>query len=294
MSDIAPLFDAAFLSQLDRLALLTRRTVVGQMQGERRSPRRGSSVEYADFKPYTPGDDFRQIDWNLYARLDKFFLKLFVAEEEITLHLLVDTSASMDWGQPNKLRYAAQAAGALGYIALAGLDRAQVMGFGGDSEQRIPSGRGRAGVSPLFKFLNSLRGSGSTSLVQACRRYSQTARVAGPLLLCTDLLTPDWEEALRALGRRPFEITLLHVLSPDELNPPLEGDLKLLDIEGGEPLDISADLDLLQRYVERLHAWREQVEQFCTGRGINYIFVDTSLPLESLLVSVLRERQIVR
>ncbi len=294
MSELAPLFDPAFLKQLDRLALLTRRTVIGRMQGERRSPRRGSSVEYADFKPYTAGDDFRQIDWNLYARLEKFFLKLFVAEEEITLHLLVDTSASMDWGEPNKLRYAAQAAGALGYIALAGLDRSQVMSFGGASEQRIPSGRGRAGVTPLFKFLNNLKGSGSTSLLQACQRYSQTARVAGPLLLCTDLLTPDWEAALRALGRRPFEITLLHVLAPDELNPPLEGDLKLLDVEGGAALDISADLDLLQRYVERLHAWREQIETFCTSRGINYIFVDTSLPLETLLVAVLRERQIVR
>ena len=294
MSDSTPLFDAGFLQQLDRLALLTRRTVVGQMQGERRSPRRGSSVEYADFKQYTPGDDFRQIDWNLYARLEKFFLKLFVAEEEITLHLLVDTSASMDWGEPNKLRYAAQAAGALGYIALAGLDRAQVTGFGGGTEARIPSGRGRAGVTPLFKFLGNLKGSGSTSLVQACGRYAKTSRVAGPLLLCSDLLTEDWQEALRALGRRPFEITLLHVMSPDELNPPLEGDLKLLDVEGGPALDISADLDLLQRYVERVHAWRTEVEEFCTGRGINYIFVDTTLPLLTLLVSVLRDRQIVR
>lgn len=294
MSDYVPLFDATFLKELDRLALLTRRTVVGAMQGERRSPRRGSSVEYADFKAYTPGDDFRQIDWNLYARLEKFFLKLFVAEEEITLHLLIDTSASMDWGQPNKLRYAAQAAGALGYIALAGLDRSQMMSFGGDSEQRIPSVRGRAGVTPLFSFLSKLKGSGSTSLVQACRRYAQTARVAGPLLLCTDLLTPDWEEALRALGRRPFEITLLHILSPDELNPPLEGDLKLIDVEGGTSLDVSADLDLLQRYVDRVQAWREEVEQFCTSRGINYIFVDTTLPLHTLLVSVLRERQLVR
>ena len=106
MSEQAALFEPQFLKQLDRLALLTRRNIAGQMQGERRSPRRGSSVEYADFKPYTPGDDFRQIDWNLYARLEKFFLKLFVAEEEITLHLLIDTSASMDWGEPNKLRYA--------------------------------------------------------------------------------------------------------------------------------------------------------------------------------------------
>lgn len=294
MTETTALFEPAFLKQLDRLALLTRRNVAGQMHGERRSPRRGSSIEYADFKPYTTGDDFRQIDWNLYARLDKFFLKLFVAEEEITLHLLIDTSASMDWGEPNKLTYAARAAGAMGYIALAGLDRASLMGFSGQQEQRLPSQRGRAGVAPLFRYLAGLRGAGPTSLVDSCRRYVQSTRNPGPLLLCSDLLDPQWEEALRTLGKRPFEITLFHILSPDELNPPLEGDLKLLDVEGGAALDISADLDLLQRYVERLHAWRGEVEAFCTGRGINYLFVDTSQPLEDLLLTVLRERQILR
>ena len=113
-------------------------------------------------------------------------------------------------------------------------------------------------------------------------------------MLCSDLLTDDWQEALRTLGRRKFEITVLHVLSPDELNPPFEGDLKLIDVEGNAQVDVSADLDLLQRYVERLHAWRDEVEQFCTSRGINYIFVDTTLDLTTLLVSVLRERQVVR
>jgi len=118
-----PLFDSAFLRKLDRLALLTKRAMAGDMQGERRSPRRGSSVEFADFRPYVAGDDIRQIDWNLYARMDRFYLKLMVAEEELTIHLLVDNTASMDWGEPNKLAYARRAAGAFGYIALSSLDR---------------------------------------------------------------------------------------------------------------------------------------------------------------------------
>src|SRR5512137_536165 len=120
------LFSESFLRQLERLALLYRRAAAGPLQGERRSPRRGQSVEFADFRPYAPGDDFRRIDWNAYARLERFFLKLFVEEEDLTVHLLVDASLSMDWGQPNKLHYALQAAGALGYIALAGLDRVTV------------------------------------------------------------------------------------------------------------------------------------------------------------------------
>ena len=113
-----PLFDEAFLRRLERLAVLSRRAMAGQMQGERRSPKRGQSVEFADFRPYAPGDDFRRIDWNAYARLERFFLKLFVEEQDLTVHLLVDTSPSMDWGEPNKLRFALRAAGALGYVAL--------------------------------------------------------------------------------------------------------------------------------------------------------------------------------
>lgn len=128
-SSAQPLFDSAFLRKLDRLALLTRRAMVGDIQGERRSPRRGSSVEFADFRPYVHGDDIRQIDWNLYARMERFFLKLFVAEEELTIHLLVDNSASMDWGDPHKLTYARRLAAAFGYVALSTLDRVTVTAF---------------------------------------------------------------------------------------------------------------------------------------------------------------------
>jgi len=124
------LFDEAFLRKLERLAILSRRAMAGQLQGERRSPKRGQSVEFADFRPYAQGDDFRRIDWNAYARLERFFIKLFIEEEDLTVHLLVDTSRSMDWGQPNKLWYAVRAAGALGYVALAGLDRVTVTAFG--------------------------------------------------------------------------------------------------------------------------------------------------------------------
>jgi uncharacterized protein (DUF58 family) len=111
------LFDEAFLRKLERIAILSKRAAAGQLQGERRSSKRGQSVEFADFRPYSSGDDFRRIDWNAYARLERFFIKLFIEEEDLTVHLLVDTSKSMDWGNPNKLEYAIRSAGALGYIA---------------------------------------------------------------------------------------------------------------------------------------------------------------------------------
>ena len=129
------LFDEAFLRRLEQLAILSRQALSGQMQGERRSAKRGQSVEFADFRPYALGDDFRRIDWNAYARLERFFIKLFVSEEDVTVHLLVDVSRSMDWGTPHKLDYALRAAGALGYVALVGLDRVTVTALGHPAPQ---------------------------------------------------------------------------------------------------------------------------------------------------------------
>lgn len=288
-----PFLDTAFLRKLDRLSLVTRRAMAGDMQGERRSPRRGSSVEFADFRPYTPGDDIRQIDWNLYARMERFFLKLFVAEEELTVHLVLDTSASMDWGEPNKLHYACRVAGAFGYIVLNSLDRVSVTAFGGGGP-RLPGVRGKRGAFPLFRFLQKLSPGGPTSLVQACHRYAQVERTPGPLVFCSDLLDPRWKEGLRVLSSRPFDMTLLHVLAPQELDPQIDGDFRLLDSEGGPSVEVTADLDVLRRYHENLSAWRREVETFCTGRGISYLFADTSVAVEDLVLSQMRSRGVVR
>ncbi len=288
-----PLFDSTFLRKLDRLALLTRRAMAGDMQGERRSPRRGSSVEFADFRPYALGDDIRQIDWNLYARMERFFLKLMVAEEELTIHLLVDNSASMNWGEPNKFLYARRAAAALGYIALSTLDRVTVSGLAGRGQQ-LPSVRGKRGALPLFDFLQKLQPGAGTSLHEAARRYVQTARNVGPLLLCSDLMDPAWQDTLRTLTSRPFEITVLHTLAPQELRPDLDGDFRLLDAEGGAPIEVTADLEVLRQYDEHLQAWRAEIESFCSGRGINYIFADTAVPVEEFVLSNLRRRGVVR
>jgi uncharacterized protein (DUF58 family) len=289
-----PLFDSAFLRKLDRLALLTRRAMAGDMQGERRSPRRGSSVEFADVRPYVAGDDIRRIDWNMYARMERFFLKLFVAEEELTIHLLVDNTASMNWGEPNKFLYARRAAGAFGYIALSSLDRVAVTAFADGAMRQMPGVRGKRGALPLFDFLQKLPAGQGASLLTSCRRYVQTARNAGPLLLCSDLMDNGWQDALRALSSRPFEITILHILAPQEVRPALDGDFRLIDAEGGEPVEITADLDALQRYQESLSTWRAEIESFCNGRGINYIFVNTATPVEEFVLSNLRKRGVLR
>lgn len=289
-----PLLDTAFLRKLDRLTLLTRHAMVGDIQGERRSPRRGASVEFADFRPYTPGDDIRQIDWNLYARMERFFLKLFVAEEELTIHLLLDNSASMDWGDPNKLEHARRLVAAFGYIALSSLDRVTVTSFSTDNPRQMPGVRGKRGALPLFEFLQKLPAGGSGNLASACHRYIQTSRVTGPLLLCSDLLDAGWKEALHTLTSRSFEITLLHILAPQEITPQIDGDFRLIDSESGTAIEITADLDMLQQYHEQLDTWRNEIEAFCNGRGINYLFADTSMPVEDFILSQMRRRGVLR
>ena len=286
------LLESTFLRKLDRLALVTKRAMMGDIQGERRSPRRGSSVEFADFRPYTIGDDIRQIDWNLYARMERFFLKLFVAEEELNVHLMLDTSPSMDWGEPNKLHYARQIAAAFGYIALTNLDRVGVTAFG--AGQQLPGVRGKRGAIGLFDFLQKLNSMRGPSLVAACQRYMQTARNPGPLLLCSDLLDEGWRDALSALSSRPFEITVMHVLAPEELEPTLDGDFRLIDSESGAPVEISADIETLRQYRANLQKWTGEIESFCSGRGINYVQANSAIPIEEFFLAQMRRRGVLR
>ena len=289
------LFDSQFLSQLERLAILSRQALAGQMQGEHRSPKRGQSVEFSDFRPYTLGDDFRRIDWNAFARLEKFFIKLFVEEEDITVHILIDSSTSMDWGTPNKHHYAVKAAAALGYIALVGLDRLTVSAVcSADRNGTFLPARGKRQAHSLFTFLENLRANGQMPLQPSLIKYRSTAPQSGPLILISDLFDPDWKQALQVIASGKYEVTLLHVLSPEELDPPFSGDLKLLDSETDADVEITADFDLLQRYKTSLLNWREEIDLFCAKRGIRYIPLDTSVSLQELLFNYLRRQSVLK
>jgi len=303
------LLDEAELRKLERLSVMSRRAMSGQMQGERRSPKRGQSVEFADYRPYSPGDDFRRIDWNAYARMERFFIKLFVEEEDQTVHLLVDASSSMNWGSPNKLAYALKTAAALGYIALAGLDRVTVTvaGSGNPGSANTGAGvfpphRGKQSAMALFTFLEQFlpaapkpsapHGQPAAPLSSQLRNY--TAAAPGPLILLSDLFEPDLQPPISGLQSRGFDVTLLHLLAPDELDPGLEGDLKLVDVERGVPVEITADYDLLSRYRRALADWQAEWRAFCAARGIAYIPVETTLPLDDLLFAWLRRYAVIR
>jgi uncharacterized protein (DUF58 family) len=306
------LFHESFLRKLDSLTLIARQAQRGQWQGERRSPKRGQSVEFADYRNYVPGDDFRLVDWNAYARLERFFLKLFVEEEDLTVHLLVDTSRSMDWPPEamdqawHKFTYARRAAAALGYIALASLDRVTLsaIGAGMGAAPFLPH-RGRQQTFALFDYLAGLSADGATDLTQSLTRYAAHARHPGPLLIFSDLLDsaqpsnlptfqPSFAAGLTALLARRFEISLIHLLSPDEVDPPLAGDLCLLDAETGQAVEITADFEALARYKAGLAAWQTEIRDWCNKRNVAYVPVTTDTPFEEFIFAFLRRQGILK
>ncbi len=290
------LLEPAFLAQLDRLTLVSRRLRAGQMQAERRSPNRGSSVALADFRTYAPGDDFRMIDWNAFARLERLFLKLFVAEEDLTIHILLDGSRSMVWGEPQKWRYAQRLAAAVGYIALVGMDRVTgaALGCAGEAVQRFRPVRGKKQALTWFTWLSRLQPGAAVRPEVNLHAYAAQAARPGPLLVISDLLGAGWERGLRTLAGQGFEVSILHLLAPQELQPLLEGDVRLVDAETLDGVEITADFDLLRRYQERVQAWREGWSREAAALGAHYVPIVSAEALEELILAYLRRYDVVR
>jgi len=287
-------FDEAFLRQLERLLLIMRSPARGGLKGGRRSVKRGQSVEFADFRDYALGDDLRQLDWNVLARLEKLFVKLFVEEEDVTITLLLDTSASMATGRPDKLQFAKRAAAALGYIGLASEDRIALSALGGRAARRRVALRGSGRVFRLLTELSAIPpADGPTDLLAAARHAAAQLSGRGVVILVSDLLDPAADKVIRELAATRSELVVLHVLSPQELDPPLEGDLRLVDAETGEGVDVTADLATIDAYKERLAAWKQGFADLAARRGATYVDVPTTLPLNDLVFAELRRRRVV-
>ena len=283
------LLSTDFLAQLERLALLSRRSFRGRVKGERRSPRKGHSVEFSDYRPYGPGDDLRYVDWNIYGRLDRLYVKLFVDEEDLCLHLLLDASASMGVGEPSKLAYAARLAAALGFVGLVNHERVGVGALRGRLAEGWAPARGRTQAVPLMDFLGRLRSGGGTSLNESLATYALRAREAGLAVLVSDLLDPGgYERGLKALLERRFDVHVIHLLAAEEMSPTFGGDLRLLDLETGEERDLTLDGDALRGYRQRLHDFLERAEGFCRANEISYHRVVTATPVEEFMLRQLK------
>jgi len=302
MASPQTLLDGAFARRLERLQLVSRKRLAGQGQGDRRSLRKGSSLEFADYRHYVEGDDPARVDWNIYSRTDTLFVRLYEEEEVLNVHLLIDASRSMDWGEPSKLRYARRLGSALGYIALNASNRLFVWPLGASATAYGPAwGRGRAGA--MLNFIEEFRPAQATTPVVAGLHAPPdleqslgtfTSCAGGLVVLVSDLLSASWEKALARLAGRPGEVVVLHTLSPQELRPMLGGDVRLIDRESGAAVSVTLNNDAIRLYGQRLAEWRRTVESFCARHGMGYVPIDTETPLESVVFDVLRRRGVVR
>jgi uncharacterized protein (DUF58 family) len=287
-------FDEAFLRQLERLMLVTRKAVRGGMKGVRRSAKRGVSVEFADYRDYAIGDDLRTLDWNIYARLEKLFIKLFIEEEDVTVHILLDASGSMGTGSPDKLLFAKRAAAALAYVGLASYDRISLSVLQGRVARRYPAVRGTNRIFQVLADLSPVQAApGPTDLAACARHYAAQITQRGPLILISDCFDTNTERAISELAGTRCEVAVLQVLSPDELDPPLEGDLRLVDVESAVGVDITADLATIDAYRARLAAWQEALDTAATKRRASFVTVPSTLPLADLVFAELRRRRVV-
>jgi uncharacterized protein (DUF58 family) len=297
------LFDESTLRKLEQLSLVASRVRAGVMKGERRSVRRGTSIEFADYRNYTRGDDLRRIDWNAFARLEKPFIKLFEEEEDLAVHVLIDASDSMNWPREgaesaaqNKFRFAQRIAAGLGHISLGGGDRLTLTAlYGTDRNLVFGPTRGRARTLALIDFVGKLKTTGDTDLSGALKSYATFSARPGLCLIISDLMSPTgYQDGLSALQSRGYEIAMLHILSPDEVNPPFSGDLSLIDVETGFTQEVTIDGAMRDLYVRRLEAWREDIGKYCTKRGVHYATIETSTPWEELILYELRRIGVVR
>jgi uncharacterized protein (DUF58 family) len=262
-------FDEAFLRQLERLMLVTRKAVHGGMKGVRRSVKRGQSVEFTDYRDYSLGDDLRSLDWNLYARLERLFIKLFIEEEDVNVHILLDGSASMDGGVPDKLLFGKRAAAALAYVGLASYDRVSMAVLQGRAARRFSPVRGTGQIFRVLADLSAVKPhNGPTDLASAARHYAAQITQRGPLILISDLFDENAERAISELAGTRCDVAILHTLSSDELDPPLEGDLRLVDRETGNGVNITADVVTLDAYRARLSAWQARLDAASSKRGV--------------------------
>ncbi|MFI4871248.1 MAG: DUF58 domain-containing protein [Phycisphaerales bacterium JB061] len=308
-ASLEDLLDTKLLARLDALDISSRKVFRGKLKGERRSKKRGESVEFADHRPYVVGDDLRHIDWNVFGRLDTLFMKLFMEEEDLSLHLVLDCSASSDTGEPNKLLFMQRVAMALGYIGLVKYNRVAVSAIGarlGDEGeaglvQSLRDMRGKRRVHDMSRFICDLRPdtggdeSSPASFGEACRRIALSRRGKGIMVILSDMLIKEgYEDGLRMLVGRGYDLFVIQTLSPQELDPSITGDLRLKDIEDGDKAEITMSAPLLKKYKKTLAAYTNQLRDFCARREIMLVTVPSDTAVDTMVLDHLRRRGVVK
>ncbi|MFP4382491.1 MAG: DUF58 domain-containing protein [Spirochaetia bacterium] len=283
------IFNDEFLRKIERLSFIAAKKRTGKLRGERITKRFGFSEEFSDYRDYQAGDDFRYIDWNIYRRSGRVMVKLFHAEEDQTVHILLDSSRSMTFGEPSKFDFARQTAAALGCIAVSSHDRLNIRSFSDSLKESLKVNVRKKYLSDILGYLSAVKPEGTTELNKALIDYAARSGPPGIIIIITDLMDEDgYTKGLAALSASRFDIILIHVLSSDETNPDRKGSFRFRDSEKGNDLRVNVTGSVIRKYQTAVAEYLRDVEDFCIRKGIEYIRVSPRVPAEDVILRYLR------
>ncbi len=289
------LFSEEFFRQLEHLTMLARRPVAGHLRGHHRSRRTGSGMIFTDYRPYSPGDDTRNLDWGTYLRLDRLILKLFEEEADLPVYVFVDVSRSMDFGAPSKFDFARRFAAAIAYIGLINHDRVSLVAFSDGVVEEMPARRGKNQVWRSLHFLERLEASGGTSLQTAFRSFFGARRTRGLVVVISDFLDREgFERSFQVIREYRHDVFTVHVTSPEEIEPDFADEVLLVDSELGQSVRTRVTPDLINAYRETFLRYCAEIEAFCRSHGWGYLRASTQIPLEELMLKALRDEGLLR
>lgn len=300
MSTDALLLEESIRRKLDQLMFTPSKIRAGAIKGERRSTKRGTSIEFADYRNYSPGDDLRRLDWNVYARLERPYIKLLEDEEDLAVHVILDNSASMNFPEEGEVNYkkslfSKRLLAGLGYISLITNDRLMLAAVNDHGFEYFGPARGRSQVVSMLKFVHAVEPRGVTDLNVVLKDYSMREKRPGLVFVISDMFSATgFIDGLNSLIGKGHEVVMMHVLSEQEVNPQLSGDLRLVDVETDVFQEISVDATMLSIYLQRLEAWQTEIRVECTRRGVNYLPLVTNTPWERTLLYDLRRIGIIK
>jgi len=289
------LFDDQFQRKLEYLALVSRRVFAGRLRAERRTKKSGSGVEFADHRDYQPGDDFRYLDWNVYQRFEKLLVRLYEEEEDLAIYFILDTSASMAFGDARKLRYAKKVCAALAYVGLANLDRVTMVTTSDRVMERMPETRGKARIFKAFRFLREVKAEGTTDLGDAMKTFVAQNKRRGLAVLVSDLYDPrGFEKGINVLRYNKFDPFVVHVTDPGEGKPKLNGDVLVYDCETGDEREVTVTAKVLSLFGEAYAGYLADIDRFCATHQVPYVTASVDVAFDELILRVFRRGGFLR
>jgi uncharacterized protein (DUF58 family) len=287
--------DDAFLQRLANLRFMVKGRRHGRLSGVHASPRAGVSLEFSDYRAYSPGDDFRYIDWNVYGRLDRVLVKTFVHEADLPIYLLVDLSASMQVGSPTKAQYAAQFAAAMAYLGLKEMDRVGVYPFNDNLTQGLPPRHGMGQMGKILRLLKEAQPGGRTSIDQSILEFLTQTHESGIVFVISDFLGLEgYAEGLSRLVHRGDEVTVIQVLDPSDMSPPLVGMTRIIDVESSRRMTLTIGHRTKEEYERRFREYQQTLKAFLLSRRIAHFQVATDQPMERFIHQDLRVGGVLR